>query len=61
MASEEPGAESLGAGRKVRSEGAEGASGGLMLSVAAVPEQWLGKFMRLCVIIIKQVSRGTAG
>ena len=24
-------------------------------------EQWLGKIMRLCVIIIKQVSRGTAG
>ena len=24
-------------------------------------EQWLGKIMPLCVIIIKQVSRGTAG
>ena len=38
-----------------------GGSGGLVLSAAAAPEQWLGKFMRLCVIIIKQVSRGTAG
>ena len=27
----------------------------------AAPEQWLGKFMRLCVIIIKQLSRRTAG
>ena len=36
-------------------------SGGLVLSAAAAPEQWLGKFMQLCVIIIKQVSRGTAG
>ena len=32
-----------------------------MLSVAAAPEQWLGKFMLFCVIIIKQVSRGMAG
>ena len=36
-----------------------GGSSGLVLSAA--PEQWLEKFMRLCVIIIKQVSRGTAG
>ena len=32
-----------------------------MLSVAAAPEQWLGRFMRLCVIIINQLLRGTAG
>ena len=32
-----------------------------MLSVAAAPEQWLGRFMRLCVIFINQLSRGTPG
>ena len=31
-----------------------------MLSVAAAPEQWLGRFMRLCVIIINQLLRGTS-
>ena len=32
-----------------------------MLSVAAAPEQWLGRFMPLFVITINQLLRGTAG
>ena len=32
-----------------------------MLSVAAAPEQCFGRFMRLCVIVINQLSRRTAG
>ena len=42
-------------------KGRRGGGDSLVLSVAAAPEQWLGRFMRLCVIIINQLLRGTAG
>ena len=40
-------------GQKVRSAGlGRGGQQRLVLSVAAASEQWLGKLMRLCVIIL---------